>query len=272
VPVDADDVAASGDCQRGIQALRYADGRVVTRQTRASAAAYPATIARVSSVEHPSATITSNGASTCCRVTAASARPMLAASFLTGISTLICGGSSASGEAGRARASTRRTIRRPRLAVHRRAHAPSRVRLPRSQRNRDAGKRAVPRRRTHRHSSRTNAGPATCKQSRTDKGTLREQQFVHRRARAVTRLGAIPSSCGAFVPETSRPFPCFPSRRSMVIVGATIGRRRNYQGTREAEAGKRRSAARAFFAGKSRMGRAGIEPATLGLKVPCSTN
>jgi len=47
-------------------------------------------------------------------------------------------------------------------------------------------------------------------------GTLRERHLGHRRARAITPLRTIPSSCAAFVPAPSRACPPFPPRRSMV--------------------------------------------------------
>jgi hypothetical protein len=54
------------------------------------------------------------------------------------------------------------------------------------------------------------------------KGTLREHQPGHWRARAVTDLRPIPSSSAAFVPAASRTCPRFPPRCSMVRRGSTV--------------------------------------------------
>jgi hypothetical protein len=55
----------------------------------------------------------------------------------------------------------------------------------------------------------------------TSEGTLRDQPDQGR-ARAVTHLRVLASSCAAFVPAASRPCPRFQPRRSMVRRGSTV--------------------------------------------------
>ena len=77
------------------------------------------------------------------------------------------------------------------------------------------------------------AGPA----SRGPEGTLREHQRGRRRARTVTDLRAIPSSCATFVPAASRACPWFPFQSSMVRRGSTVRVRQRASQQRPANTG-----------------------------------